>query len=60
MVVAFQPENWHKLHFYKKSKGAKHFFDICNAGMAQSLGGLQKVEFLKLIIWIFRVKNLNN
>ena len=46
--------------FTKKSSVAKCFFDICNAEMAQSLSSLQKSEFLKLIILIFRVKNLNN
>ena len=36
------------------------FDDICNAEMAQSLSSLQKSEFLKFIILIFHVKNLNN
>ena len=35
-------------------------FDICNTEMAQSLSGLQKSEFLELIILIFHVKKLNN
>ena len=48
--------SWHKLHFYRKIKRCKMFFDICNAVMAQSLSSLQKSEFLKLIIFIFNVK----
>ena len=60
-VVAFNvPQLTHKLHFYKKIKLSKCFFDICNAEMAQSLSSFQKSEFLKLIILIFHVKNLNN
>ena len=46
--------------FTKKSNVAKCFFDICNAEMAQSLSSLQKSESLKLIIFIFHVKKLNN
>ena len=60
-VVAFQPVQLAQASFLQKNQTLQNlFFDICNAEMAQSLSSLQKSEFLKLIVLIFRVKKLNN
>ena len=60
VVAVSLPQLTQASFLQKKSNVAKSFFDICNTEMAQSLCSLQNPEFLKLIVFIFHVKKLNN
>jgi hypothetical protein len=60
-LVTFTNTQLTQASFLQKNQTLQNvFFDICNDDMAQSLSSLQKSEFLKLIVFIFHLKKLNN